>query len=408
MGTEIYHGYAPKPVVDALVKKYGMVMAEYSQEVVYKDDAFLAFTASSKMPIMLETSCERLTSAALASLLGEELSRVTDLKLPNTVTSISPDAFDEMPSLTALTFPYSTGIQVIEANTFKDCQNLKVLKLGNGVKTIEDGAFQNAASLEVLGLPFTLESVAETFIQGAAALASISFIQAEYQMVKVDVSEIGEETIEFDPTGVQTEILIDLMSKHLEDFEYEVNENKLMITYSQKKPVLLSASRRAMLRANAADDYGFFTIPTTLTVCANAVSNGTILVHTPGSGPYPKCTEKQEPNPITGSGNATYTHLTPDNGGINHDFDPDDPEAAAEYNKVMDAFDKFKADIEKQNETAKAKAQAEAQAKANADLAAKEKGQKPRGLPCPVCFKPLDDDGEFDYGDGEDDFTDQP
>jgi len=110
MSVEIYQGYAPKPVVDELVGKYDMVMSDFTDEVIYKDASFLAFTADSKLPVTLQAPTGRLTRSVLNEMLDGKASETTDLKLPNTITSIAPDAFDDMTSLTALTFPKSTKV----------------------------------------------------------------------------------------------------------------------------------------------------------------------------------------------------------------------------------------------------------------------------------------------------------
>lgn len=110
MGTNIYQGKPSNKMVNDLVKKFGMVKADFIDEVIFKDASFLAFTADSKLPVTLEAPTGRLTRSALNEMLDGKASEITDLKLPNTITSIAPDAFNDMTSLTALTFPRSTKV----------------------------------------------------------------------------------------------------------------------------------------------------------------------------------------------------------------------------------------------------------------------------------------------------------
>lgn len=407
MGTKTYHGKPSNEIVNDLVKKFGMVKADFMDEVVFEDRFFLAFNPDSKLPDMLQAPGGRLTRQILDEMLGDKISITTDLKLPNTITSIAPDAFDDMTSLTALTFPRSTKVQTIEANTFKDCQNLKVLKLGNGIQTIEAGAFQNAESLQSIGLPYSLTSIADTALGTTSCLTEYSFILSESRTMMTSVDQIESESQFYDGS---VEVQMDWISRHVEGVEvtqddgtyvvystkpgdgveYEASKEVIdEITASETSPLMSQnnapSSHERLLRADGKYEFGWHLSYTT-TVVEGRVGPKTAfqISHVPPSedenSPYAKCTEVKCPLPVYGFGSATCKvyaaeKLTEDVPGKN-------------INLIACSED-IKGILEKLNKDENDKADEQAHRDALDDLARRINNFKHHifGLPCDICGK---------------------
>lgn len=161
MGTTINLGKGSLSQTNYILDKYSMFLSKTNGKAIFNDDAFILFTKSSKYAIYLDSKPIILSREFFKSLQNVDYSSITDIKLPNSIASIDPDAFDDLIELSALTFPFSTGVQSIVDGTCSNCSNMKVLRLGNGISSIGKNCFANCASLSIINLPLSLHSIGQ-------------------------------------------------------------------------------------------------------------------------------------------------------------------------------------------------------------------------------------------------------
>ena len=128
-----------------------------------------------------------------------------DVVIPDGVTEIAPDVFNECPSLESLVFPDSvkslphsmvslcmklrsvvlpSGIAAIPDGVFFGCRELKEIAIPEGVETIGVGAFVGCQKLERVSLPASLKSIGRGAFTNCRALKEI--------VIPESVKEIGE------------------------------------------------------------------------------------------------------------------------------------------------------------------------------------------------------------------------
>ncbi|MBQ7500746.1 MAG: leucine-rich repeat protein, partial [Clostridia bacterium] len=79
------------------------------------------------------------------------LEKMTDVLIPDTVTSIGYMAFLKCYELNEIVIP--DGVESIDECAFFDCRNMTEVTIGKGVKRIEDRAFRCCSSLEKVNVP---------------------------------------------------------------------------------------------------------------------------------------------------------------------------------------------------------------------------------------------------------------
>ena len=99
-------------------------------------------------------------------------SGLTELTLPDSVTSIGESAFEGCTGLTVLTLPGS--VWSIGNSAFEGCRGLTELILPNSVTSIGTGAFADCSGLTELTLPNGVTSIEESAFQGCSGLAKIT------------------------------------------------------------------------------------------------------------------------------------------------------------------------------------------------------------------------------------------
>ena len=93
-------------------------------------------------------------------------SAITEVTLPDTVTSIGKSAFDYCKELQTVTF--GNSVTTVGELAFSNCEALQKVVFGNSVQTIEAYAFQNCLKLEFFALPNTLKSIGKAAFFGVA------------------------------------------------------------------------------------------------------------------------------------------------------------------------------------------------------------------------------------------------
>ena len=97
---------------------------------------------------------------------GEE---ITNLSIPDGVTSIKGGAFINCPSLTSVTIPNS----VTSMGAFYGCSSLTSVTIGSGVTSIGDRAFNGCSSLTSVTIGSGVTSIGDWAFNGCSSLTSI-------------------------------------------------------------------------------------------------------------------------------------------------------------------------------------------------------------------------------------------
>ena len=113
--------------------------------------------------------------------LGEE--EITDLVIPNTVTTIGNYAFYNCSGLTSVTIPNS--VTSIGNNSFYNCSGLTSVTIPNSVTSIGRHAFRGCSGLTSVTIPNSVTSIGDGAFERCAGLTSVT--------ISNSVTSIGNE-----------------------------------------------------------------------------------------------------------------------------------------------------------------------------------------------------------------------
>lgn len=108
---------------------------------------------------------------------------LTSVTIPNSVTSIGGSAFYECRGLTSVTIP--DGVTSIGWRSFFDCSSLTSITIPNSVTTIGSYAFRECSGLTSITIPNSVTSIADYTFYGCSGLTSVTIPEG--------VTEIGED-----------------------------------------------------------------------------------------------------------------------------------------------------------------------------------------------------------------------
>ena len=98
--------------------------------------------------------------------------KVTDLIIPDEVTSLGDYTFYNCSSLSSVTIP--NNVSSIGNNTFSGCSGIVSLVLTNSISSIGDYSFSNCSRLTSLAIPNSVTSIGDGAFTGCSGLTEIS------------------------------------------------------------------------------------------------------------------------------------------------------------------------------------------------------------------------------------------
>lgn len=118
-------------------------------------------------------------------------SEITDLTIPNSVTSIGPRAFYGCDGLTSVSIPNS--VTSIGESAFESCSSMTSITIGNSVASVEEKAFKNCSTLT--SVTINSNSIVGKSYYSYPEYSSIKYIfgtQVNEYTIGNDVTEIGD------------------------------------------------------------------------------------------------------------------------------------------------------------------------------------------------------------------------
>ena len=151
----------------------------YSDDKPISSEATYAFTIESDINIIARYSVKEemsnfnFTSTATAcDITGIKDKSVTEIIVPDYVTSIGGYAFKDCDSLTSVTIPNS--VTSIGSSAFYSCDSLTSVTIGNGVTSIGSSAFSGCTGLTSVTIPDSVTSIGSFAFYSCDSLTSVT------------------------------------------------------------------------------------------------------------------------------------------------------------------------------------------------------------------------------------------
>lgn len=148
-----------------------------------KPNAFCGYTGSS---VMIPNSVTSIGEYAFSGCSG-----LTSVTIPNSVTSIGRNAFCGCSSMTSVMIPSS--VTSIGIRVFADCSGLTSVTIPNSVTSIENGAFDGCKSLTSITIPNSVTSMGSRVFYGCDNLTALAMLNPECEIYE-DENTLGSPT----------------------------------------------------------------------------------------------------------------------------------------------------------------------------------------------------------------------
>ena len=103
-----------------------------------------------------------------------ECYNLTGVKIPNSVTTITDDAFNNCCALTTVVFDENSKLKSIGAAAFYCCENLTSVNIPYGITEIKYQTFCNCSALDNITIPATVASIGDDAFARCYSLTSIT------------------------------------------------------------------------------------------------------------------------------------------------------------------------------------------------------------------------------------------
>ena len=115
---------------------------------------------------------------------NNEYYEVTEIEIPNTITTIGDYQFNGFDNLTSITI--SNSVTSIGYYAFYGCNHLKSVTIGNSVTSIGSGAFLYCSSLESITIPNSVTSIGREAFYNCRKLKNVYYTGTEKQWKVID------------------------------------------------------------------------------------------------------------------------------------------------------------------------------------------------------------------------------
>lgn len=105
--------------------------------------------------------------------------QLTNISIPNSVTSIGFSAFEHCTSLKSITLPSS--LRNISMFLFHNCSQLTTIQIPDSVPSIQDYAFGNCISLETIHIPVSVTSIGNRAFAGCPSSMTVTYSGSKKQ-----------------------------------------------------------------------------------------------------------------------------------------------------------------------------------------------------------------------------------
>ena len=113
----------------------------------------------------------------------EGCTSLTDIRIPGTITEIQYGAFQDCSALARVSLP---PLERLATYAFRNCTQLKEVRLADGTKAICTGAFTNCTGLETVNLPDSVTLIEQGAFSNCYALKSIR-LPAQLSVIPEDL-----------------------------------------------------------------------------------------------------------------------------------------------------------------------------------------------------------------------------
>jgi len=191
--SEIVLPKSLKSVIDQQIIGLDIINEETQSFVTagYSREPKSPFDGSGVKSVIFENGIETIPDGILS-----HMAQITEVIIPDSVTSIGAEAFCRCSNLRSITIPY--GVTSIGSEAFDDCDSLTRVTIPNSVTSIGKCAFWFCDSLTEITIPDSVTSIGNEAFTACPALTEITVAEANQTYKSLDgvlFSKDGKELI---------------------------------------------------------------------------------------------------------------------------------------------------------------------------------------------------------------------